>query len=878
MKKTGLWRGLTSLMCFVLALSIIAGNALEANSATIDTYMGTQSERTVTDDVSAIYNRYKPSAEVLNADGTGNSRALIQKAIDLNRQQAVEGSVLLKNNGALPLASGSSVTLLGIRSHKPVLGSAFGVKVWGPVINLEQALRDSHTDFAHTMSDSASTNWATGEVTIGPTMGDWTGDEFDFEGAGYQLNPTMIDIYDKLLADYHHEYNEGAEEVFDPREPSLDDLARVNAGYRDSFARYGDAAIVVISRASGESHDYLPGGVAEGLGMDEPLALSRNERDAIALAKEASDKVIVLINSSASVEIAELKNDPEIDAILWIGAPGAYGMLGVADILCGRENPSGGLFDIFTARNMSAPAMQNMGNFRYANAEEQVKRGGGMFGGKTGMYIMEAEGIYVGYRYYETRYYDAVLGQGNASSPVGAYASKGNWSYDDEVTYGFGYGLSYTTFDMAFDGEPQFNVIKTGNVTAATAAFNVKVTNTGKVPGKTPVQIYGQAPYTKGGIEKPAIQLLNYGKSKLLQPGESETVTVLVDLQFIASYDSSYDNGDGTKGAYIMDPGSYYFSVGNGAHLALNSIMAAQGVAAGRLVGEADAALAVEKTVDESFLSKTAFSYTKTGARVSNQIPYADWNYFQPNEVTYLSRADWSGTWPKTYADMTLTNPELIDLLNGKYYTIKTDDDTSDIQWGVDSDLMFFELAGADFDDPRWATLLDELTLEEAQYLATYGGPSIPGADSIGMVETYMTENAGNGVAVSLNASKDTAAPWNIPESDVNSNWHPEVFGNSPLTASTFNPDLCKALGEFVGEESLFVGIPILWGPGLNTHRHAYNGRNGEYYSEDPVLSGVTAMEFAIGALEYGLIAAPKHYAFNDQETNRSGVAPYMTE
>ncbi|MGX8698635.1 MAG: glycoside hydrolase family 3 N-terminal domain-containing protein, partial [bacterium] len=144
--------------------------------------------------------------------------------------------------------------------------------------------------------------------------------------------------------------------------------------------------------------------------------------------------------------------------------------------------------------------------------------------------------------------------------------------------------------------------------------------------------------------------------------------------------------------------------------------------------------------------------------------------------------------------------------------------------------------------------------------------------------ETYMTENAGNGVAVSLNASKDTDAPWTISTSDPNGYWHPEIFGNSPLTASTFNPDLCYRLGEFVGEESIFVGIPILWGPGLNTHRHAYNGRNGEYYSEDPILSGVTAMEFAVGALQYGLIAAPKHYAFNDQETNRSGVAPYMTE
>ena len=511
-----------------------------------------------------------------------------------------------------------------------------------------------------------------------------------------------------------------------------------------------------------------------------------------------------------------------------------------------------------------------MGNFRYTNAADTITRGGGMFGGNTGMYIMEAEGIYVGYRYYETRYYDCVAGQGNADSAVGAYASEGAWNYDDEVAYGFGYGLSYTTFDFAFEGEPVFGVQKNANGSVdATATFNVKVTNTGKVAGKTSVQIYGQAPYTPGGLEKSAIQLLNYDKTDVLQPGESQTITVVVDLEYIASYDMSL-NGEG---GYVLDPGKYYFSVGNGAHEALQHIMAKQGMA---VSGNAD--MACQKDIDESFISRTALSVSKTGEKIVNQLPYADWNYYQPGEVTYLSRSDWAGTWPRTYDDLTLTSSELIDNLNGKYYTIKTDDDTSSIVWQENNGTKFYEMWGVDYDDAKWDELINNMTLEEAQYLATYGGPSIPGAETIGTVETYMTENAGNGVAVNLNASKDTAAPWNIPANDPNGNWHPEVFGNSPLTASTFNPQLCYDLGAFVGEESLFTGIPILWGPGLNTHRHAYNGRNGEYYSEDPILSGVTAMEFAVGALKYGLIAAPKHYAFNDQETNRSGVAPYMTE
>lgn len=882
LKKRALWRGLSSIFAFCLALFIIVGTVLEAFAATIDTALGTQSSVFVSEDSEddPLYDKFVPSDEVLNEDGTGNSHALIQKAIDLNRQQAAEGSVLLKNEGAgLPLASGSKVTLFGIRSHISLIGSSFGVTARGPYISLEQALSQNRTNFKETITYTLNNNWQTGEVTRDQTVSEWNGDEFDFEGAGYTINPVMVDVYDQLNEVYLHSENEGATNEYDPGEPSLAEIAETNPNYKDSFAEYSDASIVVISRPSAESTDYLPGGVVEGLGADEPLELTTNERDAIELAKECSDRVIVLINTATPIEIADLKNDPQIDSILWIGFPGCYGMLGVADILSGAVSPSGALPDIYPTYNLSAPAMQNMGSFTYTNTDGTITRAPGM-GGSTGHYLMEVEDIYVGYRYYETRYYDAVFGNGNATSPVGAYASDTEWNYANEVVYGFGYGLSYTEFTQEFEGEPVFEVSKneeTG-VYDAYATFNVKVTNVGNVAGKSIVQIYGQAPYTEGGLEKSAIQLLNFEKSKTLNPGESQVVPVKVDLQYIASYDQNHDNGDGTTGTFVLDPGKYYFAAGNGAHDALNNIMAKQGAAPEQLVGESNAALAYEKEITEDFISRTAFSVSKTGVQISNQLEYSDWNYFQEGELTYLTRSDWEGTYPKTYDQMTLENEELISLLNGNYYTIQKEDDTSDIVWGVDKGIKFYQMYDVEYDDAKWVDLLDQMTLEEAQYLATFGGPSIPGVESIGTIETYMTENAGNGVAVNLNASKDPGAPWNIPASDPNGNWHPEVFANAPLVAASFNPELFKAVGEFVGEESLFVGIPILWGPGLNTHRHAYNGRNGEYYSEDPVLSGVCAMEFAIGALDYGLIAAPKHYAFNDQETHRSGVAPYMRE
>lgn len=886
MKKRALWRGLTTLFTFIFSLTIIIGVVAESYKATIDTALGTLSEKFVSENTEddPLYDKFQPSAEVLNEDGTGNSHALIQKAIDLNRQQAAEGAVLLKNNNAdgqgLPLAGNSQVTLFGIRSHVSLLGSSFGVKAQGPYISLEQALTQNKTDFKNTIAYTLNNNFATGEVTRGATLDSWSGDEFEFEGAGFTVNPVMTAIYDKLNETYLHSENETPSAEYDPGEPSAAEIKAVNSDYAASFAEYGDAAIVVISRPSAESKDYLPGGVVDGLGAEEPLQLTANERDTIEMAKKCSDNVIVLLNSANAVEIGDLKNDPEIDSILWIGFPGCYGMLGVSDILCGRTSPSGALPDIYATYNMSAPAMQNMGNFQYENGAEMLTRGAGQTGGTTGNYLIEAEGIYVGYRYYETRYYDSVFGNGNAGSPVGAYASSTEWDYDKEVAYGFGYGLSYTDFTQEFEGEPEFNVStdpETG-VCDATAVFHVKVTNTGDMAGKSIVQIYGQAPYTEGGVEKSAVQLLNFGKTDTLKPGESQVVSVEVDLQYIASYDNTYDNGDGTVGTYILDPGTYYFAMGNGAHDALNHMMARQGADPESLSGESNSAMAYEHKITEDFISSTAFSVSKTGEKISNQLDYADWNYFQPGEVTYLSRTDWASTYPKSYTDMTLVNEELINLLNGNYYTIQTDDDTSGITWGKDSNLMFYEMYGTDFDDAKWQELLDKMTLEEAQYLATFGGPSIPGVSSIGTVETYMTENAGNGVAVNLNASKDTGAPWSISASDPNGNWHPEVFANAPLVAASFNQDLYKEVGSFIGEEALFTGIPILWGPGLNTHRHAYNGRNGEYYSEDPVLSGSAAMEFAIGALDYGLIAAPKHFAFNDQETNRSGVAPYMLE
>lgn len=437
--RAGLYRGLTAVCAFTLSLSMGAGTLLEGYRSTIDSNLGTTSEKFVSTSTAdePLYENYKPSSDVLNADGTGNSRALIQKGIDLGRKQEAEGAVLLKNNTSdgrgLPLQSGENVSLFGIRSHTMLLGSGMGTKVMGPCISLEQALSQNKTDFKDTIARSVKMQMgkAGGDdrgISFTPpqsTMpGGWSGDEFDFEGAGLNINPTLVSAYTSLNETYNHAENEVATPDYDPKEPSRSEVEQAAGGdLASSCSQYGDAAIVTISRASAEANDFLPGSVADGTGASDPLELTDNEREAIKMAEECSKNVVVLVNTDTPVQIQELADDPNVSAILWVGHPVAYGTLGIADLLVGRANPSGSLSDTYAVNENSAPSAKNMGDFTYAN-KDVLTRSAGQFGDTSSKYVIEAEGIYIGYKYYETRYYDAALGQGNATSEAGATAAR----------------------------------------------------------------------------------------------------------------------------------------------------------------------------------------------------------------------------------------------------------------------------------------------------------------------------------------------------------------------------------------------------------------------------------------------------------------------
>lgn len=825
--KKNLMRGSAYLCASLIFLGNTAGGVLETNRNVVDSFLGTKSYTVETGSSEGeLYSTF-------TADYTSTDE-LVSAHQEMGKRLSEEGSVLLKNEGVLPLKEQQrKVTLLGLRSNaKTLYGATVGVNVPAEQnVSLTTALTEK----------------------------------------GLSVNPVMNEVYATLASEdaFNKNVNKvsasfsgvlpGQEAAFVGAEPTAGDFARINSGYQSSFAQYGDAAIVVVGRPGTEAGDYYPG--STGIAPDaarNALALTKDELALIELAKDNFETVIVLVNSANAMELGTLQNDTGVDAILWIGFPGNYGMRGVAGILTGEVNPSGALPDIYASDSASSPAVANYGVMAWSNAgqylDTAVDRGD--------YYLMEAEGIYTGYRYYETRYADVVMGQGNADSEVGTFDSEGAWNYAQEVTYPFGYGLSYSTFQQTLEG-------LSVSVEDETVSATIKVTNTGSVAGKTPVQLYAQAPYTAGGVEKSAVQLLDYSKTELLQPGQSTTVEITADLENLASYDEKQET-------YLLDQGTYYFTVSNGTHEAVNNILAEHGYSVEDGMDAAGNAENVQTWTLEQTDTKT-FGTGADGNEICNRLQIADYNSWNSGAITYLSRSDWAGTWPKTYTGLELTE-EMLPYLKNDFYEIATQDDVSQITFGADNGLSFSSMKGLAYDDELWEALLDQLDLQEAINFITKGNRNYPSMESVGFVGGQYTENGPNGFNMALSAYSDAASPWYVPETDDNAAYKCSDIGCAPLMAAAFSKELSYEYGVLWGNDSLYNGLPILWGPGLNLHRTPYNGRNVEYYSEDPVLAGNTGTALIQGGLSKGLIMASKHFAFNDQEANRNGVAPFMQE
>lgn len=842
-RKRNLWRGLTTLTASLLTVSVAAGPVVDSYRTDIDKFLGTKSSAMVTDSTDEDLYTYKSDYS--------STTELLDSIEDLGERMSEEGTVLLKNeNNALPLSKDETqkLSLLGFSSYYPVQGGDMG--------------------------SSLSVNKGTDADTV------------DFVEAlnakGFGINEDLQKLYKSLEADFKTEVNmwgnimeyyhitaPATDGVFASKEPSQEKMDSVDDKWKDSMDDY-NVMLVTIGRSSTENGTYLPGvdGVdaSQDLNQTDPLGLSDDERDLINAAVEAKEnnggKVIVMLNNANAMEIDEIKNNDGVDAIMEIGFPGGYGFYGVADILSGEANPSGHLTDTYAVTNSNSPAAQNFGNYEWTNADPSVN---------INAEEVEAEDIYTGYKYYETRYADTVLGQGNADATVGSSTGKA-WNYDDEVSYPFGYGLSYTTFEQT---------LKSVDVDLAnrTVTAEVDVKNTGDVAGKDVVQLYTSVPYTdydvENKVEKSAVQLLDYEKTDMIEPGESQTVTITADAQDMASWDSSCENEAGTTGNWILDNGTYYFTVGNGAHEAVNNVLAAQDQ---DVEGNKDNV----QTWELGDFDSSSFAVTLNGTPVENQLQDADLNNWMEDTVTYLSRNDWEGTWPETYKDLTATD-EMISTMADDYSDIEANGDPSSVTFGADNGMTLANMKGVeDITDERWSILMDQLTLEECLIRTGLGGTSTKVIESITSPEAIQNDgpNGFNSYPLGQYANSDasTGDPCVIAEDDPNRDYKMGVMANETVIGQTFSKQLAAEWGKAVGNYSLWANTAIWWGVGTNLHRTPYNARNHEYFSEDAVLTAGQGAAIIKAGHEYGVLIAPKHLAFNDTEINRTGIAEFMTE
>lgn len=805
MKKTKLWCGLTAVFSALLILvstgtQFAFGYASVINSKLdVETTVVNTPENTGEDT-----EYYKSEFGEINA---ANQEKLVAATKEQSINEMREGAVLLRNEReTLPLQSDERrVTFFGHASVDPVYrGNSAGNMPEEPnMTTLSQA----------------------------------------FEGEGFAINPTLWTAYE----------NSPVERVYGDSDADIgeDPIEFYTNEIRSSWKNdYNDVAFIILSRESAEGVDFL---MEDKEGISQ-LALHKNERDMIEMVTSSNDfgKVVVLINAPTPIELDWLE-EYDIDACLWIGYPGQWGCEGVTDILTGKVNPSGKTVDTYAANSLSSPAVVNSGTNtpQFTNAQEITERLGTRY--YTGNYVtVQVEGIYVGYKYYETRYEDAVLGNGNASSAAGA--SFGNsWNYADEVTFPFGYGLSYTTFSYDL-GE----VTDNGD---GTMTVKVTVTNTGDVAGKTAVELYAQTPYgdyeKEHLVEKSAIQLVNFDKTDIIQPDEHEEVTITVDKYLLASYDYTFEKG------YILSEGDYYLSVGSDAHDALNNILTAKNAEG---MTDADGNVVAGDVGNvykwyEEFDNTTYNTSEETGNEITNLFDDCNINYFAENTVTYLSRSDWEATYPTTQTVPTATE-EMINLLVGDTYEQPSDGiKARDITQGDRSEtIKFIEMRDVPYDDPKWEEYLNQFTIDElaSQLSDSYGTPAV-----VSVVKNKTKTGDGiDGVGGKLPFGDKPAA----------------CCYTGKLISTTWSPDLMTRRGELMGEEALYCGYTMVYSTGANIHRTPFGGRNFEYISEDGNFGYYAAYYEVAGMKSKGVNAAVKHFAANDQEFSRMGVATFFNE
>lgn len=732
---------------------------------------------------------------------------MIHYGYELCKRVEAEGAVLLMNeNGALPLAEGSKISCFSTSSVNPVYGGTGSGNI-----------------------DASSANTLKGSLEV----------------AGFEVNKTLWDFYLEDAAEYKRKT--GAVIATESAKVSECPWSLYTDEVKDSVRSYSDAAVVMISRVGGEGSD---------LDFKEVnyLALDENEKEMMGnLAAMKADgslkKIIVLINSANALQTDFLKDNVyDVDACLWIGDVGISGIDAVGEILSGSVCPSGRLVDTYCFDNYASPAMANFTPVTYEGYEK------GVIPDTADTYMVYQEGIYVGYKYYETRYEDYVMKKKNA----------GDYRYREEVAFPFGYGLSYTQFAysdldvMYLADSDQFEV-------------SVKVTNTGSTfAGKETVQIYVQSPYTaydiENGVEKPAVALCGFAKTDVLEPKASQTLKIYVDKKELASYDAYKAK------TYILEQGDYYFAAAADAHQAVNHILAAKGYRAadGRMDADGNKKL-VHRWKNPKFDAKT-YAVSANGTQITNQLSDSDIRTgkdLDGQKITCLSRNDWTGTFPSEANKTKLVLTEtLADKLQDVQYHAADHEKVQMPDLNEDHGRKLLELTGCSYDDPKWEQLLSQLSFEDMVSLI---GDSFHWTMPVESVQAPGTrdENGPQGLTASL---------FKAGEEEGKTALTATAFTSEDVMAATFNTKLMYEIGRVIANNCIAADIACLYGPGSNLHRTPYGGRNFEYYSEDGFLSGEMAMHEVQAMTDRGIFVVMKHFALNDCEQDRIGLGVWLGE
>ncbi len=783
-------------VCATLLCVLIAGyDVALANATIINNALHAKTDKEV-----SIGSSENIDSEYFKSDYTDKNN-YIKDVSEFCRKLESEGLVLLTNeNNALPLPAKAKVSFFA-------QGSV-------------------------TLNYGSSGSSATNTKTYGSLKD-------AFESKDFSVNADLWQWYKSRTNNIRKNTVEGLVKTYTVNESEWSDVRAVNS---ENFANYCDAAIVTLSRDSGEGFDVSTRG-SDGIDGSY-LSLTRQEEDLLKgltslKASGVFERIIVLLNSAVPIQLDFLfDSEIKIDACLWVGNVGMTGALGIADVFAGDVNPSGRLTDTFCRDNFSSPAMaswilNNNGIFsqEYGNAAQYNLNSSQKY---YGVYV---EGIYVGYRYYETRYEDYVTGKDKS----------GQYDYS-EVAFPFGHGLSYTSFvysdfTVTENDEKSFNV-------------SVKVTNTGDKAGREVVQIYLQKPYIQGGVEKASVELVGFTKTGELAAGKDETVNITVNKEVFKSYDAL------TAKTYVMDAGKYYLAAGTDAHDALNNLLALKGFSPenteNRMTAAGNKDLAAVALQLEGTDTVTYSKSVETGVKITNQFDFADINLYEnrgSNKVTYLSRLDWQGTWPKGKVELNVASTAMMQDLSS-HKKIQEDNAQKPPEYNVQSGSLLITLRGLNYDHEAWDKLLNQLTYEEMALLISNAAFGTSTLDSISLKETKASDGP-------------TAVTGSVTGTS---------FPSEGIWASTFDTEMIEKVGDFLAEDARLNGVDTLYAPGMNIHRTPFGGRAHEYFSEDPYLTAMAAIAEVSGMKKKGVIGVLKHFAFNDEESARNGICIWLNE